>query len=124
MKALTIASLTALAFAGAACSEPDPTAKTDAADVITAQMTPASAPADDGFNLRIPGEAPATVNSDDGFNLPIREFGSGASSDGFNLPDNLPTNSGLNSVPEIDTTIFDEATPAEAPDEDAIIRLD
>ncbi|MCF6329634.1 MAG: hypothetical protein L3J02_07540 [Henriciella sp.] len=124
MKALTIASLTALAFASAACSEPAPTAKTDAAGVITAEMTPASAPADDGFNLRIPGEAPATASSDDGFNLPIREFGSNASSDGFNLPDSLPTNSGLNSVPEIDTTIFDEATPAEAPDEDAIIRLD
>ena len=124
MKALTIASLTALAFAGAACSEADPKAKTDAADVATADVTPASAPADDGFNLRAPGEGSAATSSDDGFNLSVREIGSDTSSDGFNLPDNLPSNGGLNSVPEIDTTIFEEAAPAEAPDEDAIIRLD
>jgi len=124
MKALTIASLTALAFAGAACSETDPTAKTDAVDVATADVIPASAPVDDGFNLRAPGEGPASASSDDGFNLPIREFGSDASSDGFNLPDNLPSSGGLNSVPEIDTTIFEEDAPVKAPDEDAIIRLD
>lgn len=124
MKALTIASLTALAFASAACSEADPKAKTDAANVATADVIPASAPADDGFNLRVPGEGPTSVSSDDGFNLPVREFGSDTSSDGFNLPDNLPSNSGLNSVPEIDATIFKEDAPAEAPDEDAIIRLD
>ena len=124
MKALTIASLTALAFAGAACSEADPKAKTDAADVATADVMPASAPADDGFNLRVPGESPAAASSDDGFNLPVREIGSDTPSDGFNLPENLPSNGGLNGVPEIDTSILETDAPAETPDEDAIIRLE
>ena len=122
MKAVTLASLSALALAGAACSETPAETKTQAP-----ATQPVSAPADDGFNLRIPGETPTSAPANDGFNL--RAPGQGpartAPSDGFNLPAGAPAVRELNTVPEIDTSAL---APTEdvvlEPDEDEIIRLD
>lgn len=127
MKAITIASLSALALAGAACSESDP--KTSAQMQLdmpepAGEVTPASAPADDGFNLRVPGDNPAADTGDDGFNLKIPDIGTAPGGDGFNLPTDLPTSSDLGSIPEIDTTILEDDAPADAPGDDAIIRLE
>lgn len=117
LKVLSVASLTALALAGAACSQTEP-----AETVAEASVTPASSASDDGFNLRIPGETPATPTSNDGFNLGVPSYDTAPTADGFNLPTDLPTTSGLDTVPEIDTSILDSA-PAEPP-EDEIIRLE
>ncbi len=127
MKAITIATLSALALAGAACSESDP--KTSAQTQLSApepaaEVTPVAAPADDGFNLRVPGDSPAAQTADDGFNLKIPGTAAGPGGDGFNLPTDLPTSSELGSVPEIDTTILDGDAPTATSDDDAIIRLE
>lgn len=119
MKALTIASLTALAFAGAACSETSP-AEPD----VTVTEVAEAAPVDDGFNLMIPGDTSGSAVADDGFNLGLPDSGGTVASDGFNLPANVSTGSGLDDVPEIDTSILQDEAPAATPDEDEIIRLD
>lgn len=121
MKALSLASMVALALAGTACSEstsPEPVTDTPPA-TEAAELTPVSA--DDGFNLMIPGEGPDEV-ADDGFNLAIPGDYAATPSDGFNLPADVPSTVGLDAVPEVDTSILDE--DAEEPeDEDEIIRL-
>ena len=123
MKAITIASLSVLALAGAACSETASKANGDTPETV-AEVIPATAPADDGFNLRIPGEGPTAETSDDGFNLAIPDLDSVASDDGFNLPTELPSSSSLEAIPEIDTSILDEDTPEEPENLDEIIRID
>lgn len=117
IKVLSVASMTALALAGAACSQTEP-----AETVAEASVTPASSANDDGFNLRVPGEAPAAPASNDGFNLGVPSYDTTPAADGFNLPADIPTTGGLNTVPEIDTSILDTAPPE--PEEDEIIRLE
>lgn len=121
MKAVALASLTALAIAGAACS--DTPTKTEA-PASQPELTPVSAPADDGFNLPVPGETPVSAPADDGFNLPVpgQAPAPAVPTDGFNLPTDLPATNSLNSVPEIDTSKLEPAE--DIPPEDEIIRLD
>lgn len=117
LKIISIASMTALALAGAACSQTEP-----AGQAVDASVTPVSADADDGFNLRIPGEVPADTAPNDGFNLGVPDYNAAPASDGFNLPTDLPSSGGLDALPELDTSILDDAAPE--PDVDEIIRLE
>ena len=125
LKAITLATLSALALAGAACSDTEPQTSAEAPPTA-AEIVPASAPANDGFNLAIPGEAPANAGSNDGFNLAGPDLGGNAapSSDGFNLPADIPSGGGLESIPEFETPVIADEPATPAADEDAIIRLD
>ncbi|MBR9833734.1 MAG: hypothetical protein GYB42_00740 [Alphaproteobacteria bacterium] len=123
MKALSFASVIALALAGAACSESTTEAPSVDTPPAEASLELTQASADDGFNLMIPGEGPGEV-ADDGFNLAIPGDYAGTASDSFNLPSDLPSTVGLDAVPEVNSSILDEE-PAASEDDDAdeIIRL-
>ena len=124
MKAITLAAFSALAIVGTACSQAAPEASAEA-KTAAAELTPAAAPADDGFNLRMPGESGADAVADDGFNLQTPDLSGFTADDGFNLPDNLPRSGGLQAIPEIDTSLLTEADAEAAPvDEDEIIRIE
>jgi len=125
MKALTIASLSALAFAGVACSESNQTAEVEPETAI-AETTPVSATEQDGgFNLDLFEDDAG----DDGFNIgfeddtsdPLTGFDFGDDS-GSGLLDDIP-------VIEAPVVLEDEEElvqlldlPAPA-DEDELIRL-
>ncbi len=119
MKALSIASLVSLALVGAACSQTEaPEAEVKATPVA------APAPADDGFNLRIPGDDTGAAVSDDGFNFSIPSGdGTPAPSGDFNLPSDIPTTDALSDLPELEAPLGDE-TPIVETDDEPIIRLD
>ncbi|MDJ0921994.1 MAG: hypothetical protein QNI84_12775 [Henriciella sp.] len=120
MKAFSFASIAALAIVGTACSQDaEPDGKTPA----PVESTPVSAPADDGFNLAIPGETGTGTVADDGFNLGLPAMGNGTAADGFNLPAALPTTSGLD-LPEIEAPLVEDVAPISEDDPDAIIRLE
>ncbi|MEM9053799.1 MAG: hypothetical protein AAGB16_00610 [Pseudomonadota bacterium] len=128
MKALTFTSLIALGLVGAACSEAvDPVAETEE---IPAEVVETPAPVDDGFNLPNPGDdIPTTTVSDDGFNLSIPASNGNITEDGFNLPSIPESSTGLSDLPEIDTSILEEATeepqePDLTIDDEPVIRLD
>ena len=126
LKAVTLASLTALALAGAACSETPADTKTQP-PAPAPEATPASAPANDGFNLRVPGDPQTGAPGNDGFNLriPGDDPSRTAPNDGFNLPSDVPTTRGLTAVPEFNTSPLPPVEDTEAvPEEDEIIRLD
>ena len=116
MKALSIASIAALALAGTAVSQSTET------DDKAVEPTPAAAPVDDGFNLAFPGDTGSGAVEDDGFNFAIPSMGGPVGSDNFNLPMDVPATSGLD-LPEIDSAVIEEITPEE-PEEDEIIRLE
>lgn len=119
MKALSIASIAALAIAGTACSQ----ASAPEEQAAPAEPTPVSAPADDGFNLAIPGETGTGMVADDGFNLGGAALGAGTVADGFNLPTDVPTTSGLD-LPAIEAPLVEGEAPVAEDDPDAIIRLE
>lgn len=120
MKAITFASLTALALAGAACSETSPAQPAETTETVTKIAD--TTPADDGFNLQIPGDTSGAAPSD-GFNLGVPDSGA-VSADGFNLPSDISTGSGLDDIPEIDTSILETEVPDTSAADDEIIRLD
>lgn len=124
MRVVPFASILALALAGAACSETTAAAPAVETPPAEAELTPTSAPADDGFNLMMPGDDTGTTTSSDGFNLATPALGDAPNSDGFNLPSDLPSTSALESIPEIDTSILDDEAAPENTDEDEVIRLD
>lgn len=119
MKASVIASLTALALAGTACS--DAPQKEAEAPQATPAATEIAAPVDDGFNLPVPGETAAPL--DDGFNLTPPGSAPALSDDGFSLPTDLPSSVSLDDIPSVDTPVVQETAPPE-PSEDTIIRLE
>jgi len=121
MKALSIASIAALAIAGTACSQDTETAEEKAE---TAEPTPVSAPADDGFNFALPAEAGSQGGADDGFNFAVPSMDAAVGDDGFNLPMDVPTTSGL-ALPQIDSAVIEDIVPeAEEDEDDDIIRLE
>ena len=125
MKALSFASIVALALAGVACSESPPaTEETVEAPPAEVDQTPVSAPAEDsGFNLDLFGED----SGGDGFNLgfeddPDRGLGN------FDFGDDTRTESLLSDMPEITAPVLPEdETVAKVPElpeeEDEILRL-
>ena len=125
MKALSIVSILALAAAGSACSQAsDQDAETSE---IVAEADTASDVDMSGFNLGLPTEmeTPAATPAGE-FNLGL-ESAQTSSTDGFNLGTDLGASSGLESIPEIGTSIAEEPaedTPVESVDEEPVIRLD
>ena len=125
MKALSIVSILALAAAGSACSQAsDQDAETSE---IVAEADTASDVDMSGFNLGLPTEmeTPAATPAGE-FNLGL-ESAQTSSTDGFNLGTDLGASSGLESIPEIGTSIAEEPTedaPVEPVDEEPVIRLD
>ncbi len=125
MKALSFASILALAIAGTACSQtaedpPEtPEAETETAAEPEVDMT--------GFNLGLPTEMEPTAPA------PASEFNLGlgdpttTSTDGFNLETELGASSGLSEIPEIDSSIVEEETeeiPTPLVDDEPVIRLE
>lgn len=125
LKAITLATMSALALAGAACSDSDPQ-NIETAAAETAEVVPASASASNsGFNLPDPIASAPGSGSNGGFNLsppPTRD--AAPSGSGFNLPDSAPSDGGLSTLPAFqDPATSADSEPVE-PDEDEIIRLD
>jgi hypothetical protein len=127
MKALSIASILALAVAGTACSQASDQEAEKPATV--AETETAAAPEVDmsGFNLGLPTEmeTPAPIPAGE-FNL---DLGSAPAptTDGFNLGTDLGASSGLESIPEIGTSIAEEPAeeePLVPVDDEPVIRLD
>lgn len=117
MKAATFASIIALGFAGAACSQnaPEEPAETAAPQETGEQETPQ-------FNLRYPGSGSSAGASASGeFNLRLPD--AGMENSGPRLPEGAVRDNALSDVPEIDTPALPQQGPAEDPDDD-IIRLD
>ena len=125
MKALSIVSILALAAAGSACSQAsDQDAETSE---IVAEADTASDVDMSGFNLGLPTEmeTPAATPAGE-FNLGL-ESAQTSSTDGFNLGTDLGASSGLESIPEIGTSISEEPAEEvslEPVDEEPVIRLD
>lgn len=125
MKALSIVSILALAAAGSACSQAsDQDAETSE---IVAEAETASDVDMSGFNLGLPTEmeTPAATPAGE-FNLGL-ESAQTSSTDGFNLGTDLGASSGLESIPEIGTSISEEPAEEvslEPVDEEPVIRLD
>ena len=131
MKSVTLLSLSLAALVGTACSE----AKTETAEA-PAEVVKASAPADDGFNLPSFKDGVSDTLGESEFNL-RGDIPSGTMvDDGFNLGGNLSlSDSALNQIPDVDTSLLEESDPLglmqedeivqpEVVDEDEIIRLD
>ena len=121
MKALSIASLFVLGFAGTACSQ----ASEIKAEAQEPELITADADDDVGgsFNLELPSDGTETGStSNDGFNLDLPDTGA-ASTDGFNLGTDLQTSGGLADIPEIDTSIT-ESVPKEPVDDEPVIRIE
>lgn len=126
MKALSIASLFALAVAGTACSQASEP-ETEKAD---AESPPAETTEVDAseFNLGLPTDLSSadTTTASDGFNLALPGT-SATSSDEFNLGTDLSTADALSDIPEIDAGVGEEQTeeePEEDADDEPVIRLD
>jgi len=130
MKALSIASVFALAIAGTACSQasdadaekPETEAEAETTTEAEVDMT--------GFNLGLPTEMEAPEATPAGeFNLGI-EGTETTSTDGFNLGTDLGASSGLEDVPEIGASIVEEETEEteeieiEPIDDEPVIRLE
>lgn len=125
MKALSIASILALAITGTACSQ----SAEDTPEKPEAETT-TEAPAEvdmTGFNLGLPTEMETAGAVPAGeFNLDLGET-STTSTDGFNLGTDLGASSGLADVPEIGASIAEEETeetPEQPSDDEPVIRLD
>lgn len=129
MKALSIASILALAITGTACSQSaEDTAEKPEAETETETEAAAETEVDmSGFNLGLPTEMETVDAVPAGeFNLDIGEA-SATSTDGFNLETDLGASSGLAEVPEIGTSITEEdaeETPEQPTDDEPVIRLD
>ncbi len=127
MKALSIASIFALAITGTACSQSaEDTPEKPEAETTT--EAPAEAEVDmSGFNLGLPTEMETVDAVPAGeFNLDLGDT-STASTDGFNLGTDLGASSGLADIPEIGTSISEEEseeTPEQPTDDEPVIRLD
>ena len=111
MKATTTLAFAALVLTGAACSQAVPE-QAEVAKIVSADVseTVAQAPADDGFNLRIPGDE-LEAGGSDGFNL--RMPGDAAETGGFQMPDTIVSDGALANIPEIGAPVTE--TP-ETPD--------
>jgi len=125
MKAITLASLTALAMAGVACSQaPD--------DVVEVEPAPAietvSAPEDDGFNLSILTDDADTNASDDGFNLSLPGLDDAPAEQGLDLIDALPGGVDIEDLPTIaplqEPTLTVPEIKTDPVDDEPVIRLD
>lgn len=124
MKAFTLASLSALALVGVACSESTPT-ETDGPDTATMPATETSASTEDsGFNLNLFEEE----GGDSGFNIGFEDDTSDPLS-GFDFGND--TGSLLSDVPAIEAPVLEDDSdelvqlpkvPSQA-DDDEIIRL-
>lgn len=122
MKALSIASLLALGFAGTACSQANEAPQADA-PTETAEATEAAPEVSGSFNLGLPTEAAAAPDVGGSFNLGM-PTDAPASTEGFNLGTDVAASNGLSDLPEIETPIdADQAAPAPE-DEEPVIRLD
>ena len=127
MKALSIASVLALAIAGTACSQasdedtetPETTAEPETTTAAEVDMT--------GFNLGLPTEMETPEAAPAGeFNLGIAGTET-ASTDGFNLGTDLGASSGLEDVPEIGASLVEEEAEdieIEPIDDEPVIRLE
>ncbi|MEL7231343.1 MAG: hypothetical protein AAGJ85_02405 [Pseudomonadota bacterium] len=124
MKALTIASLSALALVGVACSE-SASDEIEQTETVSEPVVETSTPAEDsGFNLDLFEDD----GGDNGFNIGF-EDDTGDSLSGFDFGDDN-TGSLLSDIPTIEAPItpVDEDQLVELPevptiDEDEIIRL-
>ena len=128
MKALSFASIVALALAGVACSE-SPPATEDAVETPPAEVeqTPVSAPAEDsGFNLDLFGDD----SGDDGFNIGLEDSSERGLGD-FDFGDDTRGESLLSDIPDISAPVLPEDEEAETvptipelpEEEDEILRL-
>nr|WP_070961386.1 hypothetical protein [Hyphomonas sp. Mor2] len=127
MKALSIASILALAITGTACSQSAETPAEPPKD--TAEAETATEPEVDmtGFNLGLPTELEPVETIPAGeFNLELGDAAT-TSTDGFNLETDLGASSGLSDVPEIGASIAEEDAEPEPElpsDDEPVIRLD
>lgn len=125
MKAITLASLTALAMAGVACSQaPNEVAEVEPAPTFET----VSAPEDDGFNLTILTDDAITDASDDGFNLSLSGLGDAPTEQGIDLMSALPGGVDIEELPTIEPlqqpTLTVPEVSTETVDDEPIIRLD
>ena len=127
MKALSIASIVAIAISGTACSQ---TAEQDAPkqDTEAEIQTVAAEEVDtSGFNLGLPTDLETTSSaSTGGFNLELPESQT-TSTDGFNLGTDIGASNGLSEIPEIGTEVSDDETdpaPETPTDDEPVIRLE
>ena len=125
MKAITLASLTALAMAGVACSQaPSESVEADPAPAIET----VSAPEDDGFNLSILTDDVETNAADDGFNLSLPGLDDAPTEPGLDLMDALPGGVEMDELPTItplqEPTLTVPEIETDPIDDEPVIRLD
>lgn len=127
MKALSIASILAIAISGAACSQtaeqeaPQQDAQAEVKTVAAEQVDTS------GFNLGLPTDMETTSSaSTSGFNLALPEAQT-TNTDGFNLGTDLGASNGLAEVPEIGAATPEdpsETAPDQPVDDEPVIRLE
>lgn len=125
MKAFTIASLSALALVGVACSEATPVTQTETGATPEAASETPTSTEDTGFNLDLFDEG----SGDDGFNIGFEDepsdpltgfdFGDDAGSELLSDIPTIETPSGLSQTEEL-VKLPELSAPA---DEDELIRL-
>lgn len=125
MKAITLASLTALAMAGVACSQaPAETVEVEPAPTVET----VSAPEDDGFNLSILTDDTDTNASDDGFNLSLPGLDDAPTEPGLDLMDALPGGVDIEDLPTVaplqEPTLTVPEIKIDPVDDEPVIRLD
>lgn len=127
MKALSIASIFALGFAGAACSQAsDPAADETNAEIETIETADAAADTGGSFNLGLPEDVNSSASANDGFNLDL-PAANASNTDGFNLGTDVSASNGLSDLPELTAPIAEEAietAPEQPVDDEPVIRLD
>lgn len=123
MKAITLASLTALAMAGVACSQaPDDIAEIEPVPTIET----ISVQEDDGFNLSILTDSSDANTSDDGFNLSLLGLDDAPTEPGLDLLDALPGSVDIKDVPMIEPvqpTLTVPEIKTDPVDDEPVIRL-
>lgn len=125
MKAITLASLTALAMAGVACSQaPEDVAQADPAPVVET----VSAPEDDGFNLSILTDEGDATASDDGFNLSLPGLDDAPAETGLDLMDALPGGVEIEELPTVaplqQPTLSVPEIKTDPVDDEPVIRIE
>lgn len=103
MKAMTFASLSALALAGAACSQSNEA--TDAGANAGTQPvieTVSAEPQDSGFNMSILTDGDTASTNDTGFNFSLDDIDSEPTDSALNLMDALPGAVELDDLPTVE----------------------
>ena len=127
MKALSLASIVAVALGSAACAQSDVTTEPDAPVEVAETASTTSGK----FNLGLPEELePAPATTAGNFNLEV-DPAAATATDGFNLSTEVETVNSLDDLPDIEDLVIDDPEAEEAVDaiedlidDEPVIRLE